>query len=331
MSDQRDLVWPRGRLTVQRLGAMLGPVEFHLPDGPTVSPLHVAPWADEGGSDALPGILQRLRGEWPCVPFGAPRVLPLQGDWAELLPEGATDHPHGPSSNLNWDWLAAPDGELRLALDYPPDHPIRRVERHIRPDPDACLIHLTLIIHPRADCTLPIGLHPVFRLPYARGTVRLDVGPCQGVLTFPCQAEPGVSAFAPARQVPGLDGIPLTAGGQIDATRLPLPSATEELVQVIGASGRVRLHHDGWFAELAWDREHFPSLMLWLSNRGRQGFPWNGRHLALGVEPVCSAFDLGTTISAGQNPISTQGVPTAQVFRAGKVFSTAYSIGAHPG
>ena len=32
--------------------------------------MQVAPWADEPDSAALPGILQRLRGEWPCVPFG---------------------------------------------------------------------------------------------------------------------------------------------------------------------------------------------------------------------------------------------------------------------
>jgi hypothetical protein len=33
--------------------------------------------------------------------------------------------------------------------------------------------------------------------------------------------------------------------------------------------------------------------MLWVSQRGRAGPPWNRRHCALGVEPLNGAFDLG--------------------------------------
>jgi hypothetical protein len=33
--------------------------------------------------------------------------------------------------------------------------------------------------------------------------------------------------------------------------------------------------------------------MLWVSHGGRLYPPWNGRHYALGLEPVNAAFDLG--------------------------------------
>src|SRR5262245_57667152 len=59
--DYRGLGWAHGCLTVQRLGAMLGPLTFVLADGRQVSPLHIAPWADESGGEALPGVLRRLR------------------------------------------------------------------------------------------------------------------------------------------------------------------------------------------------------------------------------------------------------------------------------
>jgi hypothetical protein len=77
------MAWAHGVAAVQGLGGMLGPVTFLLPDGRQVSPLHVAPWFDEPGRRDQPPILQELRGEWPCVPFGAdgPRVLP-EG-WSE--------------------------------------------------------------------------------------------------------------------------------------------------------------------------------------------------------------------------------------------------------
>jgi hypothetical protein len=49
----------------------------------------------------------------------------------------------------------------------------------------------------------------------------------------------------------------------------------------------------GWSLTLDWDRALLPDLMLWVSHRGRLAPPWSGRHLALGVEPLNGAWDLG--------------------------------------
>jgi hypothetical protein len=330
MSAERTLDWAHGRLTVQRLAAMLAPVVFRLPDGRNVSPLHVAPWAGEAGTDVLPGILQRLRGEWPCVPFGHGRPQALAGDWAGLQAEPGT-WPHGESSNREWDWAEA-EGALALTLDHAPDHPISRLERVIRPDPLAAAVHITLTIHPRMDCRLPIGLHPVFRVPDDGQGLRLDPGPGGAVLTFPGALEPGISRFLPAAEAPSLAEVPLAAGGHVDASRLPLPWATEELLQVAGASGHVALDYpaEGFRTDLTWDPTLFPGVIFWLSNRGRTAAPWSGRHLAVGVEPVAAAFDLGTAISAGDNPIARRGVATAVQFLSGQPVTTRYRISVRP-
>jgi hypothetical protein len=63
-------------LTVQRLGAMLAPVTFLMADGRQVS-MHIAPCRMSRDGSA-PGILRRLGGEWPCVPFGY-SSLPTDG------------------------------------------------------------------------------------------------------------------------------------------------------------------------------------------------------------------------------------------------------------
>ena len=81
---RRTRDWAHGRLTVQALGAMLGTVTFRLPDGREVSPLHVAPWADDPQAASLPGILRALRGDFACVHFGADRALDLAGAWSAL-------------------------------------------------------------------------------------------------------------------------------------------------------------------------------------------------------------------------------------------------------
>ena len=124
-SPYRALAWPHGVFAVQRLGAMLAPVTFVLADGRQVSPMHIAPWAGEPGTDSLPGILRRLRGEWPCVPFGY--SVPPDGfvpDWAECIrPAEAGEEVHGHSSNHDWRWEEAAAGALRLSIDYPEESP----------------------------------------------------------------------------------------------------------------------------------------------------------------------------------------------------------------
>jgi hypothetical protein len=217
------------------------------------------------------------------------------------------------------------EDSLRLTLDYPDDSPIALLERVILPDPAGPAIDMVLTLHIRRDCCLPIGLHPVFRVPDSG--LLIDAGP-QGGMTFPGALEPGVSRLAPAARFASLAMVPLAHGGTADLRRLPLPHATEELVQLTDAGGGATLTwpSEGFRARLTWDATHFPDLILWISNRGRSAFPWNGRHQALGMEPVCAAFDLGIEISAGSNPLQTAGHPTARSFRAGEVFITRHRI-----
>jgi hypothetical protein len=78
--------------------------------------------------------------------------------------------------------------------------------------------------------------------------------------------------------------------------------------------------------QLRWQVEHFPSLLLWFSNRGRKVSPWNGRHLAIGIEPVCSPFGLSATTAIAHNPIAALGTPTAHALVPDETFVTRYRI-----
>ncbi len=317
----RTFSWAHGDGEVQALGGMLGPVRFRLPGGRVVAPFQVAPWAGEEAAEALPGILRRLRGEWPCVPFGVERALGLGGAWAGLAdPDPEPAPPHGHGANAEWTF-----GEgLSLAIDYPAASPIARLERHILPDPAAPAIEIRLVVHARADTVLPIGLHPTFRVPDG-GVVVETAG---GGMTFPAEVEPGVSRLAEGAWFDSLGRVPLRGGGHADLSRLPLPFATEELVQLTHPGGEVALScpAEGFRVRMEWDAAHFPGLAVWVSNRGRAAYPWSGRHQAVGLEPVCAAFDLGPRVSAGANPLSQAGHPTARAFRAGEAFSTALRI-----
>lgn len=331
LGEARSLVWQHGVVSVEDLGGMLGPTLFVLPDGRQVAPFQVAPWADDAGDD-LPGILKRLRGEWPCVPFGSDADRPAADGWPGSVAASTVDpFPHGFSSNNAWRFEAGAAGSITLGIDYPESHPIRRLRRTVTPDPRAAALDFTLEIDVRADCVLPLGLHPSFRLPSRPGAVRIEVGSGVSGMTFPAPVDES-SIFVQGALLEPWHDVPLKAGGRLDVRQVPVAEATEELVQLLDMPGRASLWNtaEGYRTTLSWNAEHYPSALLWFSNRGRTMAPWNGRHLALGLEPICSAFDLGQQVSAAENPISKRGVPTARSFRAGEQFVTRYRIEVEP-
>jgi hypothetical protein len=328
LETARSLAWQHGVVSVEGLGGMLGPTLFLLPDGSQIAPFHVAPWANETAGEALPPILRRLRGEWPCVPFGFEADRYSNAGWPTSLAAAAIDSlPHGYCSNADWRFEAEQNDSIGLAIDYPEDHPIRRLVRRVTPDPDAAAIDFELTIDVRGDCHLPIGLHPVFRLPLEPGAMDVEVEDTVTAMTYPGAVDASSIFVQDALLAPWNDVL-LRDGARCDVSRLPLPHATEELVQLLDMPGHASLRNcnEGYRIRMAWNREHFPSALLWLSNGGRQSPPWSGRHFALGFEPVCSAFDLGTQISATDNPISRRGTPTARRFRADEHFVTRYRI-----
>lgn len=317
------LRWEGGEAGLQTLGAMIDGLRLRLPDGRWVEPLATAPWPDD---PALPGILRRLRGEWPCVPFGTEDRVPLPPRWPAA--SGRAVPPHGFGSNQDWK-VAREPGRLIATLRYPEDGPIESLTRTLCPDHAGVM--LTLRVMPRTDCRIPIALHPVFRLPEATGGARLDIGPHDAVWSHPQSPPADPCPLAPDTVSPSLAQMRRADGGVIDLTALPLASPAECRVVVPGACGSARLCHlaEGWCATLGWNANDLPGLMLWVSNRGRTRPPWNGRHLALGAEPCRAAFDLGAQVSAAANPLAER-MPTTLALRAGEAWETHYRIGVEP-
>ena len=347
MGMMRTLTWSRGALEVQTLGAMLGPLSFRLrEEDETVSPLASAPWANEADAQerlkALPGLLRRLRGEWPCIPFGATfsseafphEWQPDERARLEARNDDVPREPHGYPSNHDWSWEEAGCGPSRLTLTIaPPDpHPIAAATRSVSVVPTAPRVAIDLEVVARRSGLYPIGVHPTFVLPDEEGTLTLRLPNYDHVLTFPTEVEPGRTRLIPNRKAERLEALPAAHGGTTDATRLPWPHGSEDLVQVVGLSeGRLSLSYDreGRVRTilLAWDAVAFPHLCLWLSQGGRQGFPWLGRHRALGVEPMAGAFDLGTAVARSTTtPLARAGWKTGVWLDAGQPWRTTYSI-----
>lgn len=325
------LQWAFGSAEVQALGAMLGPVTFRLDADRQLQVMHVAPWDGTPGSLELPGVLRRLRGEWPCVPFGridAPADLPA--NWQVFSPDD--DWPHGYGANHIWTCEHADSGQILMAINYPDSAPIERIERRVRAVPDAAALDISLVVHPRRAVVLPVGLHPTFHLPPPSRRVRLELGQHDGIFTYPSRSAGGTTRLRPGQCGRSLEAMP-GEEGPIDLSRLPLERDGEELLQIRGlrstgdeAPLRLRyLDHDASVG-LWWDNSQLPDLMLWVSNRGRREFPWQGQHVALGAEPLNSLFDLGRVAKAPPgHPLADRlGVELV----VGRPWKTSYRIAA---
>jgi hypothetical protein len=316
---------------IQNVGAMVGPAWFNL--GRTqAQPFAVAPWAESGSAEhaALPGILQRLRGEWPCVPFGITNTRTLPADWQ---PRTSTTiepdpHPHGLSSNAQWHLADLQADRITLTLRYPESHAVAVLTRIISASRLQPQLDFSLRIEVREPCELPIGLHPTFRVSQAPRQTLLDLGSSASVWTSPVPLEPGVPYFESDIRGTSPSRVPVRAGVE-DITRLPLPRAAEEIVLAIGHEGRASLQNleEAYRATLSWDPVMFPACLLWLSNGGRTYYPWDGRFRAIGIEPVRSAFDLGTVVSRERsNPLWQVGVPCVFQLSPTAPFETRYCV-----
>jgi hypothetical protein len=327
------LSWEYGHAEVQTLGGMLGPVTLRLPDDRELEIMHVAPWAGMTKAGALPGMLQRLRGEWPCVPFG-------RTDVPTDLPPGWRTHPaqdawvHGYPANHHWKCIDATPRRVHLAIDYPADSAIERIERVISVAPHAPALDIALSIHARRPALVPAGLHPTFRLPPAPGRVKVILGPHDGVYSYPSSAAGSVSRLLPDTRSETLSAL---AGidGPLNLSRLPFNGPTEELMQIRALKGAVggpplALHYLDYDAcvGLWWDTTELPDLLLWVSNGGRFQFPWMSRHLALGAEPINSLFDLGRVAQApAGHPLADR---LGLALSPDRIWKTQYRLAAWP-
>jgi hypothetical protein len=321
-----SLAWAHGQLTVRAVGGMLAPLQFDLPGGRRISPLYVAPWAEEGGPSALSGLMRQLRGEWPCVPFGPaqpPEGLP--SGWAVRGVDSPWDH--GYAANHAWTLVDRSDASITLRIELPAEQPVAWMERRIRVDSEGPAVSVELTMQPRRDSVLPFALHPTFAIP--PGGVHLVPGAFAAVHTYPRQPELGVSWLTPNQSAGSLDTLPCDEG-TLDLSVLPLGFATEELLRPQDCSSPFLLSYpDGIEVRLDWDREHLPDVLLWISRRGRRHEPWNGRNQALGVDPCNSCFDLTRVAQPPEtHPLSRR---RGLELEAGTTVRMAYRISACSG
>ncbi len=304
-------------LSVTQTGGMLAPVIFRSGES-EFSPYALAPWKPDELDPSLPNLLKYLRGDFFCLPFG---------------PQDDGD-PHGDTANAEWSLVKQDEDLLHLAIE--PHDAGGRVEKIILLKPGHAAVYSEHRIS-GLEGSFSYGNHPILDFSgIPEGTGRVTTSPFRwgsvnpGLFSDPAADEyqalvPGAT-FSNLRKVPFTSDPPrspdeVAATGTTDLTRYPLREGTEDLIMLVNEESSSSQPFawtaavlDGcvWFSLK--DPAQFPATLFWISNGGRRGSPWDGRHLArLGLEEVCSYFADNVT-SSRENKLESDDIPTTRLF-----------------
>lgn len=318
--NQYRLSWSHGEAVVLSTAAVLADCRFDLPGG-AFRPYARAPWMGTVHDPGIIGHLRELGGDFVCVPFGAGPAEPIGPQkWASLMTEPPLLPIHGPAGDAEWSLVSRDSASVTLSLNYPDESIVQRLERTVSGRNGTPALDSSLTVYPRHAGRISVGLHPILRLPDAPGDLRLEAEFDFG-LVHPRHIHDGQDD-----EFSALDDVPLP-DGRVDLGRVPVGRPNVS-VQLCGMRGPLRaiFLEDRAGVELDWDRSILPSLQIWCTDRGIDGPPWHGQYRGIGVEPIASAFDFNTTLSARPNPISKRGVPTAVELAEGDPLTISHSV-----
>lgn len=299
-------------LAVASLGGMLAPVKFFPDDARPIQPYHIAPWADEALPPDTPPMLQALRGDWFCSAFGE-NAEPHR---RQRLP------PHGETANRRWVPIAkghtAAGCWMRLAVDLP--------LQGGSCEATTALLEGHSLVYQRHDlkgltCPVNPGHHATLQFPDVAAAGRLSFSPlrhAQSYLDFIDGPEScAYSSLRPDTVITDLTAVPLAGGGITNLTRFPARRGFDDLVILCAETSlefawtAVTLPAQGyvWFALR--NPAQLASTLLWFSNGGRRGSPWNGRHVnVMGLEDMTGFFHVGIAASCRPNALNDRGIQT---------------------
>jgi hypothetical protein len=291
-------------LYLTRRGGHMAPVRFRLGKR-WVEPYALAPWRpDEIGAE-FPPVLKVLRGDYLCLPFGESK--------------GVKDG-HGETANEAWEPVES--SGARLVVEMKVKNP-------------SCTVRKTLSIREGHRAVYQehrieglqgrynFGHHAILKFPETGGPYHVNVSPFKfgrvkpDAFSNPLAREYG--ALKTGARFKDLGKVPLAAGGTADLRSYPARQGFEDLILVASKPGDfawTAATLDGYVWISLKDPRVLPSTMFWLTNGGRHGAPWNGRHLGrLGLEEVCSHYSDGLEM-ARKDLLKAQGVPTTLAFSA---------------
>lgn len=325
-------------LTVR--GGMMAPVGFTLPDGRTVFPYYVNPWWAEAAV-IEPPVLAPLRGDFFCLPFGAPNE---RGDERHV--------PHGAAASYAWTLTDGSSSRIAAEITYEGGGTITK---HLEIADGTAAVMTRHVVTGFAG-RYPLGHHATLQGARAhddpaRPVWRIMTHPFDLGMTEPSYTSPAADgeyyALAAGAQFESLEAVPTKWRDEpvADCSRFPAragfidilawyrrtPDAAGDGANVPAWTVAVNLA-EGYLWYSLKDARVLPATVMWIENRGRHGAPWNGRNSCLGLEETCSYFASGLAAPEDGGVVGAVGIRTAHDLTLNRALEvrTIQGVAAYP-
>ncbi len=312
---------------ITRLGAHCAPVVFQKERG-GFAPYFINPWRNENLDHSNDPVLNSLRGNFFCLPFGA----------------GGFDgkdqffNTHGDVASGRWDLAGIESTELgdTLTLSINPEDIGGSVSKKITIKNN---IIYTLSSVKGVDGCYPVGYHPNLRMPES-GRMYVSNSPFETGKTdgqSVSQYKGGeYFSLKPNAYFTDMSKVPMINGESSDCLVFPRLEGFVDIIAgyrapVPGIAWSIAAYPDEGFLYFSLKNQKlFGTSLLWMEDKGRHQTPWNGRTRVLGLEDTCSLFASPVVDCRNSNPMSEKGYKTVWSFTSSTVSSFPYIEGALP-
>ncbi|MFP4011002.1 MAG: hypothetical protein ACLFUM_04815 [Spirochaetaceae bacterium] len=291
-------------------------------------PYYVSPWQNEGFALDEP-VLQTLRGDFFCMPFGEDNryeeeAHPVHGEPAssKWTLEGFESQPLGARAGTIHSL------EMSMQTQVRPGNVRKRI--HLVDGENVVYVQQVLEGY---TGPMTFGHHATLRGSEREDALRISTSPLRLAMTAPKPAEytSGGEYYAleGEREFESLDAAPTVRRRhpRADLSRFPRRRGFVDIAAVFQEVGATPAWTAAFFVEEGYlwfalkDPRVLPATVFWMENHGRHQPPWNGRNCCLGLEDVCGYFSRGLAESARENALTERGIPT--VFHLSPDRSTA--------
>ena len=305
-------------LTIE--GAQMAPVQFYRRSDAPFLPYYVSPWTAEGfQGPAGEGIVDKMRGDVFCLPFGAPTS---DADGAYSL--------HGDVTWKPWSFLGASrsGGMSTFSFAIEATNPSGQITKRVHLVDGQNIIYLQHEIT-GVQGSFPFGHHPMLRV---GDDERVLIGTSELIAgrtwpwAFEDAASGGYSSMAVDVEFQTLDEVPsiFSAAPTNAVDEFPTPRGytdgvvfvQEDIDGFCWTTATYTKEGYVWFSLK--DPAMLPQTAVITMNRGRHYHPWDGREVLFALQDVRAYFNGGAVGSRGPNPFSDAGYPTTYEFSATK-------------
>lgn len=281
-------------------------------DNKFTDPFYYVPWWNEEPDKNFDKVLNILRGDFFCFPFGMN---------AEQY--GSAKYPlHGQTSNEIWDFLKISEKneekeiQLRMYLMKNSGQVIKSIKIF---ENNPVMYENNIVSGFKGK--IPLGYHPTIRLPDAKASAFLDFSkPIIGFTPPIPNEEPqkkGYSLLRHNQKITDITKVDTIYGNTIDISKCPFCRGFDDIIIFINDEKRhfcftsLSFPNEGYLYFQLKNPKVFSETFIWMSNGGRYYPPWNGRVFnAIGLEEITAFFHYGIKQSVEDNSFKDNGYNT---------------------